>query len=147
MAQADLPRAPVMIWWLKRDATGGAVSPTDIEGRWTILQSRLDEVRAEVPTPLASSTSAGCHLTFWSEDASITVSATQGEKLVGYLVIVRKEDQLLAGDVGVKKAHRRTGIATAMYDFAEEVMGAKFRPCTPHSVHAAAFWTHRALSK
>ncbi|MBK1902181.1 MULTISPECIES: GNAT family N-acetyltransferase [Burkholderia] len=127
----------------KIDSTGGAVSPTDVDGRWVVLQSRLGKVRAEVPTPLASGTSAGCDLTFWSADASITVSATQGEMLVGYLVVVRKNDWLLGGDVAVKKAYRRAGIATAMYDFAEEVMGAKFRPCTPHSVHAAAFWSGR----
>lgn len=30
-----------------------------------------------------------------------------------------------------------------LYDFAEEVMGARFRPCAPHSVHAAAFWSSR----
>lgn len=127
----------------KVDATGGASSPTDNDGRWLVLQDRLDDVRAEVPTPFAVRKEAGCDLEFWSEDARITVSATWGEKLVGYLVVRRGGDCLLGADVAVQKNHRRTGIATAMYDFAEEVMGARFRPCAPHSVHAAAFWSAR----
>jgi len=128
----------------KLDATHGAISNTDFDGRWIVLQRRYEEVRAEVCSPRAARTAAGCELTFWSEGASITVSATQGGELVGYLTVVRKDDSLFGGDVAVRKAHRRRGIATAMYDFAEEVMAAKFRPCTPHSAHAAAFWAHRS---
>jgi hypothetical protein len=127
----------------KIDGTGGAVSSADSAGRWLVLQDRLDEVRARVPSPVASRRAGGCDLTFWSEDAWFTVSATKGEELVGYLRVVRKENWILGGDVAVKRAHRRNGIATAMYDLAEEVMGAEFRPCTPHSAHAAAFWSHR----
>lgn len=127
----------------KFDATNGAVSNTDNDGRWLALQSRLKSVRAAVSSPFASRVDAGCELAFWSEDAEITVSAMHGETLIGYLCVVRKDGWLWGGDVAVKKAYRRTGIATAMYNFAEDVMNATFKPCTPHSVHAAAFWANR----
>ncbi|MGY6251819.1 GNAT family N-acetyltransferase [Paraburkholderia caledonica] len=127
----------------KFDATNGAVSSADNDGRWLALQSRLESVGASVSSPFASRVAAGCELAFWSEDAAITISATHGETLVGYLCVVRKDGWLLGGDVAVKKANRRSGIATSMYKFAEDVMNATFKPCTPHSVHAAAFWENR----
>ncbi|CAJ6629317.1 Uncharacterised protein [Burkholderia pseudomallei] len=127
----------------KTDTTKGAFSSADGEGRWIVLQSRLDEVCASVPAARASRTAAGCSLVFWSEDAAYTVTATREGVLIGYLVVLREGRRLLAGDVAVKKQHRRAGIATAMYDFAEEVMGAEFEACVPHSVHAAAFWSDR----
>lgn len=128
----------------KVDATDDATSSADGEGRWVVLQDRLEEVRAAVPAPLAVRSTADCDLTFWSEDAQFSVTTTQGEVLVGYLVVVREGDALLGVDVAVKKSLRRTGIATAMYDLAEEIMGATFRPCTPHTAHAAAFWASRS---
>ncbi|WP_334043612.1 GNAT family N-acetyltransferase [Burkholderia ambifaria] len=128
----------------KVDLTNGAFSPADAEGRWMALQARFKEVCASVSAPVASRTAAGCSLAFWSEGAAFTVTAAQADVLIGYLVVLRKGRCLLAGDVAVKKLHRRAGIATAMYDFAEEQLGAEFEACVPHTVHAAAFWSDRA---
>lgn len=127
----------------KFDATNGAFSGADMDGRWDTLEDQLERVRKAVLVPLARFVVVGCELTFWSEDAEFTVSASLNGQLVAYLRVLRKEGFLLAGDVAVKKDYRRRGIATAMYNFAESVMQARFVPCTPHSPHAEAFWSNR----
>lgn len=129
----------------KVDATNGAHSGTNVDGRWTVLQEKLERVRTALPTPLARSEAIDCELTFWAKDAELTVTALRGRQLVGYLIVspMLTDGAILASDVGVRMEFRRKGIATAMYDFAESVMQSRFLPCTPHSPYAEAFWTDR----
>lgn len=127
----------------KVDATNGLISGADSDGRWDVLSERLERVRMAAAEPIAETAIAGCKLSFWSEDAELTVSAERDGRLVGYLCVARNEGVLLGVDVAVRKACRRTGIASAMYDFAEFVMQARFIPCQPHSPHAQAFWSNR----
>ena len=43
--------------------------------------------------------------------------------------------------------HRRRGVATGMYDFAERLTGKQTAPADSHSDQAAAFWSHRRASR
>jgi hypothetical protein len=67
----------------KVDATNGAFSGADFQGRWIALGERLERVWAAVPEPLARSAVVGCQLAFWSEDAELTVTASRDGELVG----------------------------------------------------------------
>jgi hypothetical protein len=49
----------------------------------------------------------------------------------------------LEGAIEVDPGFRRQGIATALYDWGEQLTGLKFVPAPSHTPAAAAFWKHR----
>lgn len=62
----------------------------------------------------------------------------------------RSTNYLRASSIYVREDHRRKGIASALYDYAEEVLGKKMRPANEcsedpddFSDDAAAFWSKR----
>jgi ribosomal protein S18 acetylase RimI-like enzyme len=129
----------------KRDATNEAFSAANHAGRWLALEQRLAEVEVELGVPLITRRIGRFDVHFWTASAGVymNVSASHEGQLVGYLSIVCKDGELYASDVAVRPECRRQGLATAMYDLAEEFMGAKFVPCVPHSPYAAVFWAQR----
>lgn len=49
----------------------------------------------------------------------------------------------LEGAVEVDPGFRRQGLASALYDWAEQLTGLRFKPAPEHTEAAAAFWKHR----
>jgi GNAT superfamily N-acetyltransferase len=62
------------------------------------------------------------------EDNEYVVRATKGGKVVGELSLIKSKfkPNLIASTVSVDPSHRRKGIATSMYMFAEDELGRKF---------------------
>lgn len=52
-----------------------------------------------------------------------------------------EHDDYLKGAVEVAPDHRRKGIGTALYTWAEKLTGMSFQPDTPHTPLAAALWS------
>jgi GNAT superfamily N-acetyltransferase len=49
----------------------------------------------------------------------------------------------LEGAIEVDPGYRRQGLASAMYDWAEDLSGLKFAPASSHTNDAEAFWSAR----
>jgi GNAT superfamily N-acetyltransferase len=80
------------------------------------------------------------------------IDAVLGKQEVGYALISHEGNAIRAAEVDVSKSYRRKGIATAMYDWAEELTGKKIRPSTDFtgetfeeglSEDAQKFWNAR----
>lgn len=54
-----------------------------------------------------------------------------------------ESEQYLEGSVQVHPEFRRQKIATNMYNFAEKIIGKKFKPATQHTDDAHKFWNSR----
>ena len=54
-----------------------------------------------------------------------------------------ESDKYLEGSVSVHPDHRRKGIATQMYDMAEEYFNKKFKPSPTNTQDAKKFWKSR----
>jgi GNAT superfamily N-acetyltransferase len=71
----------------------------------------------------------------------LVVSAKLNGELVGYAEFIIKNGGLLPNDVSVEPKLRRHGIASAMYEFAEEETGMKTRPHSIQTSDGRKFWT------
>jgi hypothetical protein len=69
--------------------------------------------------------------------------ATLGDEVVASLFYGKNSpsDTTLEGAIEVQPAHRRKGLATAMYSWAEVLSGMPMAPAAQHTRDAAAFWT------
>jgi len=69
--------------------------------------------------------------------------ATLGDEVVASLFYGKNSpaDVTLEGAIEVHPEHRRKGLATAMYSWAEKLSGMKMAPAAQHTKDAAAFWT------
>ena len=76
---------------------------------------------------------------------NLDISGHYTEAVEGYGVRA-KDAKVLQGDVFVDEAHRRKGLASAMYDFAEKTLGKKFKPSGVRTEAGDAFWAARAPS-
>jgi GNAT superfamily N-acetyltransferase len=69
-------------------------------------------------------------------------------KIIGDLTIGKNTYQnTFEASVEVDPKYRRKGIATAMYDIGEEIVGNKFTPAPSHTPYAEAFWKDREQTK
>jgi ribosomal protein S18 acetylase RimI-like enzyme len=132
----------------KIDATGGAFTSADHEDRWTCHADTIDALRSTCATPAVQHEAAGYRFEYWiamSDTASpwyIAVFERNGA-LVGFLSFGPCDDVLLVNEVAVRKAFRRRGIASAMYNLGEHATQRKFVPSRRASPYAAAFWANR----
>lgn len=136
---------------MKMDLTGGAFTSADYEDRWKSHARVIDDLRLTGTAPSMQRKAAGYGLEYWIDRSEMAIpwhiaAFDVGGLLVGYLAFSQRGDVLFANEVAVRKAYRREGIATAMYDFGEYATRLKFVPSTPHSPYAAAFWASRGAT-
>ncbi len=74
---------------------------------------------------------------------ALAVDAYFNNEFIGDLFVVHEPDGWVAYGVNVYPEHRRRGVATAMYDYAEELLGVKLRQSTSQTDDGKAFWAHR----
>jgi len=76
-----------------------------------------------------------------------TLSPTRGEYQVVASVFYgpwnTEDSTRLEGAIEVDPRFRRKGLATAMYDWGEQLSGLKFAPASSHTDAAEAFWQAR----
>lgn len=84
------------------------------------------------------------------QDFKIVAMDSKGRR-VGYALIVHVGNKIQAYEVEVSKRHQRKGIATAMYDHAQELTGKKIEPYRDgdgehmQTKSAKALWKHRGV--
>jgi GNAT superfamily N-acetyltransferase len=133
----------------KTDATRGAFTAADYDDQWTYYATLIAGLRSASARPSVAREAAGYRFEYWidasetTEPCYVAVFAPDGP-LVGLLSFGKRGDVLLANEVAVRKAYRRRGIASAMYNLGEHVTHLKFVPSRRHSPYASAFWAGRS---
>lgn len=74
-----------------------------------------------------------------SEECRMIYALSEGS-VVGTLFFGLTGNGESMGAVDVAPTHRRKGVASAMYEWAEELSGTRMVPDTPHSNDASGFW-------
>ena len=76
----------------------------------------------------------------------VTVGEGADAKVVGLVFYGKNHhgDTTMEGALEVDPNYRRRGLATAMYDWGEELTGLPFAPAKGHTSDAAAFWRARS---
>jgi GNAT superfamily N-acetyltransferase len=133
----------------KIDTTGGAFTSADYDDRWNAHSETVEQLRLTSAALSVQREAAGYRFEYWINPSQTAVPwyiavVELGGPLVGFFSFGKHGDVLLANEVAVRKAYRRKGIASAMYNLGEHVTRLKFAPCTPHSPYAAAFWANRS---
>ena len=132
----------------KIDATGGAFTSADHEDRWTCHADTIDALRSTAATAAVRREAAGYRFEYWIDMADATspwymAVFERNGALVGFLSFGPCDDVLVVNEVAVRKAFRRRGIASAMYNLGEHATQRKFVPSRRASPYAAAFWANR----
>ena len=81
-------------------------------------------------------------LTMQMMDGTALIKAYLNDLQIGYLHLLKRRGYWTAQDVGVDPPHRRRGVATAMYNHAEE-NGMNIEPSEAQTSDAEAFWRSR----
>lgn len=80
-----------------------------------------------------------------SNDWTILMISPEKERAAELRIYVdRKRNYLRVSSVYVKEDHRRKGIASALYDYAEQIIGKKIKPANEVSNDAEIFWKSRS---
>lgn len=140
--------------YFDQPVTKRASNPSDHPGRWVWRQKDWDENRPQI-----EQTKNHDWFTLHAEPAD----KDEGDGLGRTRMIhaVSHDGQYLGntffgdhptvpghleGAFEVNPQHRRKGIASAMYDYAEELHGKPMAPADKHSDYAAAFWKARTAA-
>lgn len=66
-----------------------------------------------------------------------------GDEYAGDLHLVQEPEGWVSYGVNVLPAHQRKGVATALYNYAEKLLGVTLKPSSSQTDDGKAFWANR----